>query len=1014
MATVTTNNSIAQAPQLAVVLGSTGVIGGGAARSLLAAGWAVICPVRNPTSDDAAELSSLGATVFKADLALESGVETVSVAVSDNAVLRRIRLVVSSLGCSSSPTVPIHRSKPGAAEAGLASNLITHINGWRALGHLLIRERVDAAYVFMTGKAGEGGHRGLTSVADAGVFGLVTSARYEAAAAQAPLRVTEIRLFFKVLSDKHFADSAPKRLALYDGLTEERRPVRCASDFAQIFMALASPAHAGSEPASDRTYHAPAAATASHPASTSPTAAVVTSPLLGPCSSHATGSSVSILALSLHPTRADERIESVSSSAVPCNHAAPAGLQLGGLRSGGLLRLVTPDDLASVITALGHSYQLLPDSKDQRPRIGAERQLMCSRTRPGAPEGLAMRLATAALREPPAVPFASLYRDATRGEVLAYFRHAWGMTTAAFQLLRSDATLYSPHNQSLDRRPMIFYYGHPAAVLLQKLTSKGLLNLDRRLPATTASFVRRLMPIFDLRNPTTAGAATTGCTDTQAQLYDADYPWPTAAEVDGFREIVRFLVEDIISSDMPSPIDLRPRGITDESPWWAVLMGIEHERITLESSLALIRRLPLSCLVSVDESEAMGWRVAPSRINGERTTNSVEPMLQPNDADTVVLDGTAVELCSAKPPEPLPAPTAATATDCSNTSSCSIKPVSSSAVCDAEWEERLALRSDALRACARNGTRRVDVGPFAASKRLVSNAEFLEFCRSTGAPTPPFWVHESAGCGDHHTGGATGGHASSSTLLPAAPQRFQDPPLTSRSRRGHCMSPDEPASYLPPCMQLRVVHRLIEMPWSWPVEVDLQAALAYIQWKNRQASLVDGMSGGGAAAPARPSTSTNHPCRLPTEAEFVAVRHQAAGSLDVENPACRCHPDCTSTSREANGDLRFHSPGAQSSLQSGARRHCQQHLDTVGRRFSVGPNSVSSVGGNTWEWVVDDDPLLLPASSASTTATSAFAALGGCWASNGDPATSSRYAAGSRPGSATLQLGGFRCVYSCS
>ena len=67
-------------------------------------------------------------------------------------------------------------------------------------------------------------------------------------------------------------------------------------------------------------------------------------------------------------------------------------------------------------------------------------------------------------------------------------------------------------------------------------------------------------------------------------LSDARYDWPTIAEVRAYRQAVRAAVERLIKTlALTLPIDW-------ESPWWVILMGIEHERIHLETSSVLIRQ----------------------------------------------------------------------------------------------------------------------------------------------------------------------------------------------------------------------------------------------------------------------------------------------------------------------------------------------------------------------------------------------------------------------------------------
>ena len=70
-------------------------------------------------------------------------------------------------------------------------------------------------------------------------------------------------------------------------------------------------------------------------------------------------------------------------------------------------------------------------------------------------------------------------------------------------------------------------------------------------------------------------------------LNEANYDWPKVAEVKDYRKAVRALVNDVICS---LPLDVP---INWDDPFWAILMGIEHERIHIETSSVIIRRLPI-------------------------------------------------------------------------------------------------------------------------------------------------------------------------------------------------------------------------------------------------------------------------------------------------------------------------------------------------------------------------------------------------------------------------------------
>ena len=78
------------------------------------------------------------------------------------------------------------------------------------------------------------------------------------------------------------------------------------------------------------------------------------------------------------------------------------------------------------------------------------------------------------------------------------------------------------------------------------------------------------------------------------KLEDRD-DWPHPDKIFSYRTEVRDIVIDIIDTQ---PLTLP---IEWDSIFWAILMGIEHERIHIETSSVLIRQLPVE--VFYDESQ---------------------------------------------------------------------------------------------------------------------------------------------------------------------------------------------------------------------------------------------------------------------------------------------------------------------------------------------------------------------------------------------------------------------------
>jgi hypothetical protein len=65
-------------------------------------------------------------------------------------------------------------------------------------------------------------------------------------------------------------------------------------------------------------------------------------------------------------------------------------------------------------------------------------------------------------------------KKSSRGEVLAYFLNTWELTDTLFSALRDDSVFYSIPDKL--RRPLIFYFGHPAALYLNKMHQAGLIG----------------------------------------------------------------------------------------------------------------------------------------------------------------------------------------------------------------------------------------------------------------------------------------------------------------------------------------------------------------------------------------------------------------------------------------------------------------------------------------------------------------------------------------------------------
>ena len=246
-----------------------------------------------------------------------------------------------------------------------------------------------------------------------------------------------------------------------------------------------------------------------------------------------------------------------------------------------------------------------------------------------------------------------------RRELLSYFQQTWTLYESLFDCLASEQAYY---NKAISlRHPLIFYFGHTATFYINKLMAAGLIEqrVDDRIEAMMAIGVDEMS--WD-------------------DLDVTHYTWPTLAEMRDYRGKVRSLVEDFIKTmPLTLPVDW-------ESPAWVILMGIEHERIHLETSSVLIRQLPLEWV-----NPQPHWPACP---DARRDRQSVPKNKLISVEGARVTQGKTDETYG--------------------------------------WDNEY-------------GTLTTDVKPFKASQMLASNAEFFEFVAAGGYQDDRWWDEEGLG-----------------------------------------------------------------------------------------------------------------------------------------------------------------------------------------------------------------------------------------------------------------------------
>lgn len=163
--------------------------------------------------------------------------------------------------------------------------------------------------------------------------------------------------------------------------------------------------------------------------------------------------------------------------------------------------------------------------------------------------------------------------QAKREELLGYFHQSFDLFESLFDLLRSDEVFYRQSEPT--RHPMIFYFGHTAIFYINKLIASGALS-------------QRINPHFE-------ELFAVGVDEMTWDAQSDALKWPSVAEVRDYRQRVRVLVDQLITT---LPMHLP---ITKEDPFWAIWMGIEHERIHIETSSVLHRQMPLEFLRTDDD-----------------------------------------------------------------------------------------------------------------------------------------------------------------------------------------------------------------------------------------------------------------------------------------------------------------------------------------------------------------------------------------------------------------------------
>ena len=244
--------------------------------------------------------------------------------------------------------------------------------------------------------------------------------------------------------------------------------------------------------------------------------------------------------------------------------------------------------------------------------------------------------------------------DEKREEIRHYFHATFSLDEQLYETLASAEAFYL-RPEAL-RHPLIFYLGHTAAFYINKLIVAGITS-------------RRINPQFE--SMFAIGVDEMSWDD----LNETHYDWPTVTQVKTYRNSVRAVVDECIQTlPLQMPINW-------DNPFWVILMGIEHQRIHLETSSVIIRRLPIEMVRQLPL-----WSICP--LTGEAPRNELLPVA-----------GGHVVLGKSRD-HPLYG-----------------------------WDNEFGRQEN-------------DVWDFAASRFLVSNGEYLSFVEDRGYEQEEFWTRE--------------------------------------------------------------------------------------------------------------------------------------------------------------------------------------------------------------------------------------------------------------------------------
>ncbi len=296
-----------------------------------------------------------------------------------------------------------------------------------------------------------------------------------------------------------------------------------------------------------------------------------------------------------------------------------------------------------------------------------------------------------------------------RQEIREYFLNTYELYEKMFKVLVSDEVFFKKSEPT--RHPMIFYFGHTATFFVNKLINMKIIK-------------QRINPEFE--SIFAVGVDEMSWDDVES----SHYKWPSVEETRVYRQLTKELVLGLIDTlELTLPI-------TWDSDMWVIIMGIEHERIHLETSSVLHRQMPLAFVKEVQEFKRCDY-FGEAPVNELFTIESTQVELGKDHKDVYY-----------------------------------------------GWDNEYGTKSEYVES-------------FKTSKYLVSNKEYLAFVEDKGYEKKEYWSQEG--------------------------QKFL------KLSEAMC-----PVFWIPQgdTYIYRELSHEIQMPWSFPVEVNALEAEAFCKYKS--------------------------------------------------------------------------------------------------------------------------------------------------------------------------------------